>query len=137
MFALKRPHVGLFCFRPAFYSFVVAEKILATFIVLCCLLAELDCQSKLFFFSGAALPPCNRKGALSRVQVHKRHVCCRFQCRNGAKKQKNKEECEQQGILTESDVSSAAHLAQLLLLFDLHASKQHNRLINRLNDFFF
>lgn len=46
--------------------------------------------------------------------------------------QKNKEECEQQGILTESDVSSAAHLAQLLLLVDLHASKQHNRLINRL-----
>lgn len=87
MFALKRPHVGLFCFCPAFYCFVVAEKILATFIVLCCLLAELDCQSKLFFFSGAALPPCNRKGALSRVQVHKRHVCCRFQCRNGAKKQ--------------------------------------------------
>lgn len=52
--------------------------------------------------------------------------------------QKNKEECEQQGILTESDVSSAAHLAQLLLLVDLHASKQHNRLINRLIiDFYF
>ena len=41
-------------------------------LLLCCfLLAELDCQSKLFFSSVAVFPFCNRRGALSRVQSKK------------------------------------------------------------------
>lgn len=37
-------------------------------LLLCCFsLAELDCQSKLFFSSVAVFPFCNRRGALSQV----------------------------------------------------------------------
>lgn len=44
------------------------------FFLLCCfLLAELDCQSKLFFSSVAVFPFCNRRGALS--QVHSKETC--------------------------------------------------------------
>lgn len=56
---------------------------LATFIVLF-LLAELDCQSKLFFSSVAVFHFATEGGRCVKYST-KRHVCCRLHCRNWAK----------------------------------------------------
>lgn len=58
------------------------------------LLAEPDCQSKLFFSSLAVFPFCNRKGALSQVQSHRDMFAADY----SSEMEQNREECEQRGI---------------------------------------